>query len=338
MNAFATMAPIFLPDTTPIFSNAAFQLLAFALESRSSSTFTNVLAQSILNPLNLTQTGLLNTTNADEVFGRSLNSSMLGEQASMSLYTTTNDLAQAGHAMLSSRLLPAYQTRRWVQPVADTSNLRNSMGRPWEIYHAGQYANSSILDVYTKAGVIGKSSSYCGLAPDFNTGFAILAHDTEINPDLNVYVDIVSLALLELEALAASETAASYTGRFISADGSGSAILNVTDEGPGLVVTDLSINGSDLRADASVALGIPVDNLDFKLYPSNVQNSNLVQFISVFQDRNASVDAGTPTCITWMNVGSLGSGVPTRFILELDDDGVVSDLIIPEKRIRLSRA
>ncbi|KAL3298353.1 beta-lactamase family protein, partial [Colletotrichum asianum] len=30
---FATQSPLFLPDTTPVISNAAFQLLAFALEA-----------------------------------------------------------------------------------------------------------------------------------------------------------------------------------------------------------------------------------------------------------------------------------------------------------------
>ncbi|KAH8660159.1 beta-lactamase/transpeptidase-like protein [Xylariales sp. PMI_506] len=320
------MSPWFLPDTTPIISNAAFQLLAFALESQIGQTFSEILTTQIFDPLNLTNTGLLSNDTISALFGENLSADMSGEAAAVSLYTTTRDLAIIGNAMLSSRLLSSGQTRRWLQPLADTSNLRNSVGRPWEIYHAGEYANSSILDVYMKSGVIGQYSSYFGLAPDFDVGFAILAHDTVVNPDLNAYVDIISLALAELEELAAQQMAAAYAGVFwggVEGDkDSYYAVLNTTDEGPGLVVTDLQMNGTDLREAVASAAGIELDNLDFKLYPSNVHNGNKHQFVAVFQDRNAPVDAGTPTCITWMDADAARG---------------TTDLTIPDLRVQLSK-
>lgn len=280
----------------------------------------------------MTQTGLL--SDETQVYGESLNKSLAGEPAALSLYTSTADLAKAGHAMLSSRLIPPAQTRRWLQPVADMSNLRNGVGRPWEIYHAGEYANSSILDIYTKTGEIGQYSSYFGLAPDFNAGFAILAHDTESNPDLNVYADVVSLAVLQLEQIAAKQTATRYVGGYAS-DGS-YASLNLTDEGPGLVVSELVVNGTDMRERAAAASGILVGNLDFRLYPTNLVNGNLQQFVAVFQDRSAPADMGTPTCITWMDVGALDD-IPSRYIFELDDTAVASNLRIPDKKVNLTK-
>jgi hypothetical protein len=332
LDKVSSETPYFLADTTPVLSNAAFQLMAYAIESRSGSPFAETLSTSVLQLSNMSQSGLLSSQT--QVFGQSLNGTMLGEPAAMSLYASTSDLAKAGYGMLTSRLISPAQTRRWLQPVADTSNLRNSVGRPWEIYHAGEYANSSILDVYTKAGAISQYSSYFGLAPDFNAGFAILAHDTEANPDLNVYADIVSLALLELEAVAAKETAAAYAGEYAS--GQSYAVLNVTEEGPGLVVSELEINGSDVRREAAEAAGIKLENLDFKLYPSNVANGSLRQFVAVFQDKSASADMGTPTCITWMDVGAL-TDIPVRFIVELDEGGVAVGLRIPDKKVRLTR-
>lgn len=141
--------------------------------------------------------------------------------------------------MLSSPLISKAATRGWLQPVADTSNLCNGVGRPWEIYHADQYANSSVSDVYTKTSLIGQHATYFGLGPDLDAGFAILAHDTEAarGPDLNVYADVVSLAMSKLQQLAAAEMEARYVCSFDSPAGSES--FNVSKDGPGLVVTSL---------------------------------------------------------------------------------------------------
>ncbi|KAH6645383.1 beta-lactamase/transpeptidase-like protein [Truncatella angustata] len=340
LDAIFSSVPYFLPDTTPIISNAAFQLLAYAIESKTGRSFSDALSSSVLDALNMTQTGLLSPSTA--VFGgqppKNFTSSGAGDPAAQSLYASTADLAKAGHAMLSSALLAPSQTRRWLsQPAADTSNLRNGVGRPWEIYHAGRLANSSILDVYTKTGSIGRWSSYFGLAPDFGAGFAILAHDADTPgaPDLNVYADVVSLALVALEGAAAAEMAARYAGEFVS-DGA-KAVLDVADGGPGLVVEELVVAGLDVRGEAAARLEVEVGSLDFRLYPSNVVSGGLQQFVAVFQDRNAPADMGTPTCITWMDVGAL-EGIPVRFVFEMGDGGVAVGLRIPDRRARLDRA
>ncbi|KAF7541167.1 hypothetical protein G7054_g832 [Neopestalotiopsis clavispora] len=334
VEAASTQVPYFLADTTPIISNTAFQLLAYAIEARTGQSFSDYLAQSILEPLNMPQSGLLGADT--QIFGDDLNLAAAGEPAALSLYTSTSDLAKAGNGMLSSLLITPSQTRRWLQPVADTSNLRNAVGRPWEIYHAGEHANSSILDVYTKTGAIGNYSSYFGLAPDFDAGFAILAHDTEGNPDLNVYADVVSLALLTLEELAAKEAVARFAGEYTIDGGSSYVVLNVTDEGPGLVVSQFVVNGTDIRNEVAARAGFEVQSLDMRLYSSNLVSGIMRQFIAVFQDRSAPVDMGTPTCITWMDIGSL-SDIPTRYIIEVDDHGVASGLRIPEMKVRLDK-
>ncbi|KAI0010462.1 beta-lactamase/transpeptidase-like protein [Xylariaceae sp. FL0662B] len=348
IKAFGSRAPLFLPDTTPIISNAAFQLLAFALESRKHGAFADIFSKSIIDPLGLEKTGFLGRGKAQpRLFGQSLNTSTStkGEQAALSLYSSARDLARAGNAMLSSRLLTPAQTRRWMQPVADTSNLRNGVGRPWEIYHAPQAAtninNSSIIvDVFTKTGSIGPYSSYFGLAPDFALGFAILAHDAAApNPDLNVYADVVSLALVKVQELAVKETAARYAGRFATGGRTGSrAAFNVSDEGPGLVVEELVVDGADLRAEAAAAKGIKLASLDFRLYPANVRTKTQHQFVAVLQDRDAPVDQGTPTCITWQDVDSLGQDAVSRVVFELNDKGIATAVFLPAKRVELSKS
>jgi hypothetical protein len=56
----ASQTPLFLPDTTPINSNIAFQLLAFALEREvRNATYAQILEQAIFEPSNMTHSGLL---------------------------------------------------------------------------------------------------------------------------------------------------------------------------------------------------------------------------------------------------------------------------------------
>ncbi|KAL0937183.1 beta-lactamase family protein [Colletotrichum truncatum] len=340
LEEFSTVPPLFRPDTTPLISNAGFQLLALALEARTSnditSTFDHVLYSSVFEPLNMTKSRLLSSTDDTDIYAHDLNASAVGDPAALAMLSTASDLARAGHAMLSSKLISKGSTRRWLQPVADTSNLRNGVGRPWEIYHAGQYANSSILDVFTKTGLIGHYASYFGLAPDFNAGFAILAHDTEAThgPDLNVYADIVSLAILKLQKLAAAEMAARYAGFFEGP--SGSAIFNTSSDGHGLVVSLLKNRNIDLRQQVAAAAGIELANLDFRLYPSNVATDTQHQFVAVFQDKSAPVDMGTPTCITWQDVDSLGSSINVRFVFGMDESGRASDVTLGDGSLVLS--
>lgn len=260
------------------------------------------------------------------------------------MYTTTRDLAKAGQGMLSSKLLSAAQTRRWLQPVTSTSNLKNSVGRPWEIYHAGAYLNSSVLDIYAKSGELENFSSYFGLSPDFGIGFAILAYDTVSNPDLNVYEDIVSIAIGGIMEVAFQESKALFAGRYEMTSDS-SAVINVTEsrieQDAGLVVSSLVINGTDARASIAQEAGIEPQNLDLRLYPSNIEskstNGSRKVFIPVFQDIAASVDEGTPTCISWMTVGEYAPNVVDQVIFELDQKGNATALVISPNGVRLPR-
>lgn len=126
------------------------------------------------------------------IFGGGIsNTSLDGEPAALGLVSTISDLAALGHAMLTSEILPAAITRRWMKPFTSTSNLRNSVGRPWEIYHYGTLPTDPVIDIYTKTGTVGRYSSYFGLVPSHDVGFAILAVDQGPEaPDLSAYADI----------------------------------------------------------------------------------------------------------------------------------------------------
>lgn len=80
MNSLAAEPFIFLPDTTPTVSYAAFQLLAFAMQrNRHMDNFQGILDEALFEPLNMTETGLLNKDMADIFAIDSLNMSQFGE-------------------------------------------------------------------------------------------------------------------------------------------------------------------------------------------------------------------------------------------------------------------
>ena len=190
MSALANKLPVNLPDTTPLRSDAAFQVLALAVESATNKPFEATFNDNIAARIGLKNTQFLAPNS--QLFGSGiLNASLAGEQAALGLTSTISDLAKLGRSILTSAVLPPATTRRWLKPFASTSNLRNAVGRPWEIYHYGATPTDAIIDVYTKSGTVGKYSSYFGLVPSYDVGFAILAVDNGSDaPDLNAYADI----------------------------------------------------------------------------------------------------------------------------------------------------
>ncbi|KAM0351093.1 hypothetical protein ACHAPU_002875 [Fusarium lateritium] len=332
--AFAKKSPYFLPDTTPVASYAAFQLLAFALQRENGDDWSSVLQDTLLSPLNMTSSGVLSPEQKDIFAMESLNTSMVGEPGALSFVSSMKDLALAGHSILAADLLSPTVTRRWLRPLADTSNLRNGVGRPWEVYRAGNNIRP-ITDVLTKSGAMGKYASYFGLTTDFNAGFAILAHDSTVEDrklDLNVHADIVSEVLGYLQQIAHQETEAHYAGQFEGK--SAQAAFSTTDNGHGLVVQKLVINGADIKDQTAQKLGIQAKNLDFRVYPSNLQTDTKHQWIAVFQDRSALVDMGTPTCISWQEIGA---GVDYHVVFNKDKKGNVVGVEIPQQDIKMKR-
>lgn len=339
MESLTQDAFLFHPDTTPIVSYAAYQLLAFAMQRQSgASDFSSVMSASVFQPLGMTGSGLL-SDNPDDVFAiQDFNATQKGEEGALALFSSVADLARAGHSMLDSTLLSPAVTRRWLRVSSDTSNLRNGVGRPWEIYRSGRTPISPVVPALTKSGTIAQYASYFGMVPELNTGFAILAYDSTVRDrklDLNVHADIASEAIAHLIGFAAQEMALRFGGEYRGTNGNGTvAVFDITENGPGLAVQELRIAGVDVKAQFAAQLNIEAANVDFRLYPTNVQSDTKHQFVGVFQDVTALIDAGTPTCITWQDVGAF---VEHRVVFQLGEDGMASGFEILGQDVSLER-
>lgn len=77
----AARGPTFLPDSSPLVSYAAFQILALAIERSSKNTndsFVNIMKERVLSPLSMNSTGFLSKNSCGI---RGLNMTRHGEQA-----------------------------------------------------------------------------------------------------------------------------------------------------------------------------------------------------------------------------------------------------------------
>ncbi len=236
--------------------------------------------------------------------------------------------------MLNSTFIPSATTRRWLKPIAHTSNLVNAVGRPWTIYSAtaDQSPINPVIEVFTSYGSNGKYSSYIGLVPDYNVGFTILAVDELSAPDLNVHADIIAGELLPaLEKAAIIQAARNFAGAYNSSTSNSSMTIASPDGLPGLSLTNLTIASTDVRAELAQLNKIDPTALSIRLYPTDLKENapggvTRMAFRAVFQDENAAVDAGTPTCITWMGVDALNiQGLPLDLLIfTLNSEGAVN--------------
>ncbi|KAK5710160.1 hypothetical protein LTR17_019103 [Elasticomyces elasticus] len=321
---------VYIPDTTPVYSNAAFQVLAFALEWSLGDSFEHVLRRSLIKPLGLGTTDFLANVGTRDF--NVANSSSVGEPAALGLYSSIRDLSKLGRSILTSSLLTPAQTRRWLKPISSTSNLRNAVGRPWEIYHYSKTPTDPIIDIYTKLGTIGNYSSYFGLVPAYDIGFAIVAQDDTGAPDLNAYADMALVALGALDKLARAQVNDNLAGTYTRVGAN--ITLQLTGDDAGLAVTEWFIGDRNALQTVASEAGIPsVKNLDLRLYPKNglevLKGLTSQSFQGVLQDKSALVDAGTPTCISWKTVGLL----PLKeFRFEMDEDGKAQNIVYVDAR------
>ncbi|KAI9717156.1 MAG: hypothetical protein M1812_004904 [Candelaria pacifica] len=326
-DGFLNRHPVVAPFSTPIYSNIAYQLLAYALESISKRPFKDLFQDKLVKPLNLTQTSLTKPSNDSMgLIGEGANANwwkydMGDEGTAAGAYSSSSEMAAIGRAILKSTLLPPAQTRRWMKPHSHTSSLTLSIGAPWEIVRTK--VGNNLVDLYTKIGDIGFYSSALVLIPDYDVGFSVLVAGGQPTPLRAVLTDMIAQALLPaLDSAARSEADTTYSGRYVSAIPSlNSSITLSTDSGKaGLVVSNWVSNGTDIinsLNDLVITSKGPTSGgtrrLNVRLLPNNLQSpqsSNGTQeigFRATFEDTSAPDATGifSRNCGTWAAIDSL---------------------------------
>ena len=254
-------APVYLPWTTPIYTNLGYNLLALVVENITGKSFDTMIKEDMLKPLGMNSTywsGDLPGLSQAVVPGG--NSSALeddflvtnvNDAASGGVYSTINDLAKYGTSILNSTLLSPEETRKWLKPITHTGSLQASVGRPWEILRVIQPVTGRVNDLYTKEGDGTGSSAYLILSPDHGAGISILiaGNGSTVLANTVVADAIVSTLIPAFEAQAAKESSLNFAGTYKSPSPSlnSSVTLSVDPtQGPGLMLKSWVTNGTDL--------------------------------------------------------------------------------------------
>lgn len=346
---------VYQPGTTPIYSDTAFQLLALALEKINGESFGSTFVENILSPLNITHTSVgTPRSNTGAIIpsdplesGWQIQTLETALLAATGMFSTISDISIIGKSILCSTLLSPSTTNRWLKPHSYTSNPRNGVGMPFDIFTPTLSGGKigPIIEIYTKYGAHGLYSPYFGLVPDHNVGFVILSADTDKAADLNAYADLLAQYLIPaMERTAAAEATVNYAGTYTSDDGASRMTIDV-DGLSGLSVLNWTASREvDIKGAYAQLAGIPAETLDMRLYPTNIRdgtgNGTDLAFRAVLQDVAAPADAGTPTCVTWSSgVDALVyNGVALdEFVFGLDAKGGAVTVSIPALEMTMRR-
>ncbi|KAI1426659.1 beta-lactamase/transpeptidase-like protein [Xylaria sp. FL1777] len=349
--------PSLPPFTTAAYSNVAFQLLGYALETITGKTFESLLQETLLKPLGLNNTFLRAPEHARGLIPGDPNSTGwsfdLGDAAAAgNIYTSVGDLSEIGRAILSYQLLDPAITRRWLKPFSFSTDPHASVGAPWgarRINVAGQPYRW--ITAFNKAGRIGDYSSVLAIIPDYDIGISVLlAGELPANANFNL-LDIIGEVLIPaVEEAARAEAGATFSGHYTFANVTqlNSSMTIQTDDQPGLNVVQWISNGTDFALISTVLQNgyFPVKPR-IRLYPTGLEGQNpnggkRVVFKAVFEDADAPSKAAamfSTDCATWINVASViyGSAAMDELIFDMDSKGKVTSITSPSLRVTLDK-
>ncbi|KAJ5368394.1 uncharacterized protein N7496_008154 [Penicillium cataractarum] len=344
-NGLLQSHPIVPTSSTPVYSNAAFQILAYALETMTGQSYEVLLQRDIITPLGLNGTyyktpnislGVVPNDSGEYWWNFDLGD----EGPAGGIFSSTRDMATLGQAILGSSLFPKSITRRWMKPVTHTSSLDYSVGAPWEIVSFG---DERPIDIYSKAGDIGAYSSIIALSPDHNVGFTVLAAGADGHAKVALAADLISAKLIPgLEESAKDQATARFEGTYAASNGTNSSIEITTDDGPGLLVTSWINNGTNM-IQSMMTLGHAQDPSTFsiRLYPTGLESPGQISFRALMPPTLSTFGNGpfTSSCITWVVVDGqvYGNVGIDEFVFNVDEMGIVNSILPRVLRTTLSK-
>ncbi|PVH75700.1 beta-lactamase family protein [Cadophora sp. DSE1049] len=252
--------PAFEPWTTPAYANSNFVLLGIALANITGKPLPDVYPELVFGPLGMSRSKSVSPPESEwsQYVVAANDSRIWAAQGGVTigsggLFSTLNDLAKFGTALMNSTLLPPIKTREWMKPVSHTATLDFSVGAPWEIYRYEHPSTGAVSDIYTKLGDSGNYTAFVCLVPDYEAGFNVLtsSYITGKSALASTIADLITTTILPaLEAQAAAEVTQNFAGTYASSDPNlnSSITISYNDSSidPGLYITSYSSNGTDM--------------------------------------------------------------------------------------------
>ncbi|KAK2754021.1 hypothetical protein FQN54_007190 [Arachnomyces sp. PD_36] len=348
-NGLLESHPIVPTGSTPKYSNAAYQILGYVIESATNRKFEDLFQEELVDCLGLsnsyytppnTDLGIIPVDPLTSQWAVPTGD----ETPAGGFFSTAHDMSTVGRAILNSTFLPPSTTRRWLKPLSHTTSPQLSIGAPWEIY---SFQDPRHIDLYAKDGDLGAYSSILALSPDHDVGFTILAAGESASFVTRGLADVLGGILLPgLEEVARGEARGRFDGRYALA-GEGSEISIVTDDdAPGLRIKSWMSNGKNVFLAFMPRLGLTdPSKLELRLYPTGLVSPGKISFravpVSLEEGGLASLGMGpiTSVCTSWSSVGGqvYGNVGVDEFVFEVGEEGEVVGLSPRAMRVSLPR-
>ncbi|PLB39806.1 serine hydrolase domain-containing protein, partial [Aspergillus candidus] len=336
--------PVVPTGGTPVYSNAAFQILGYVVENATGRSYNDLVHTELVDRLGLNGSYSSPPDPKLGVIPGDVRSSMWGldiadETPAGGLFSSTRDMANVGRAILNSTLLPREMTRRWLKPVSHTSSLNMAVGAPWEI---ASYEEDRVVDIYTKSGDVGSYSSMLVLSPDHDVGFVVLAAGDSAPQATRILTDLVNEALIPGLDQAAKKEAQRFTGDYTLEDGK-SHMRVTTDDGPGLLVTKWISNSKDLFSTVIMpALGVKKPSLiEVRLYPTGLKSPRQISFRAIPRSRVETPGFGpfSNSCTSWLSMDAqrYGNVGMDDVVFEMNEKGEVVGISPRASRVTLRK-
>ncbi|TVY68709.1 Beta-lactamase-like protein sdnR [Lachnellula suecica] len=219
-STFSRMQPALAPFSTAAYSNVAYQILGYALQTITGKTFESMLTSSVLTPLGLSNTFYNAPTETRGIIPGTVKSTnwyySLGEEnPAGNMYSSSSDIAKLGRAILSYRLLSGSQTRRWMKPMELDTDIKAAIGAPWGIRRILLDQKYRIVDTYDKGGQISVWTSFFLLVPDYNVGMVVLVAGNDLaGLQLELIQFFGDTVIPALEATAKAQAGEQYAGEY----------------------------------------------------------------------------------------------------------------------------
>lgn len=226
------------------------------------------------------------------------------------LYSSANDLAKFGQAILNYKLVDKTRSKAWLKPRTHTSSLGISVGAPWEICRANNLTvDGRIIDVYSRIGDIPDYNALFAVIPDYGLSMSVLSAGPESNLDNQLYIAtrVLQPLVRSLEAAGKAEATLNYAGRYENLQTNSSIELRV-DEQSGLHVKNWIMNGHDVLEDYAGISSFGASSssssyLSVRMFPTGLESRNHSAWRAVYSTLDPSAVQAQENAVFFLQSG-----------------------------------
>lgn len=268
------------PNSGPMYSNIGYNLLGMALEAVHGKSYEEVIHDLILKPLEMTQSTFITPPdNGSAILPRLPSDAgwFTADYANFNptggLWSTPDEMLRLLQALLDHQLLDKVATRKWLQPRALLPSLQQLVGISWEIVRPTDLSVNfpRPIDIYTKAGGVNGYAAYAVIIPEYDIALTIhAAGDRPPSAALELLGLVTKPLVAYADQLARSQAAAKYAGTYRLAAGNSTGTVTLTaNDGPGIAITNMTINNVPVLKSFAAMEGVALENLSARLYPTD---------------------------------------------------------------------